>query len=569
MAKRKIIIFILIFTLVFLYTAGCKPEEANDKPSEQYNFKASLDQPHPADDDDDDDDDDNDDDNNDDDYPPISIVSEFFTIDGPAPPPNPYNGAETPDEFNKLPMFRFRADTGGDEPTKVRSILIMLPGYSAGASQFQFMARDLITMAGGNLEVWVSDTRTNLFEDQYGMDIAEEEKAPGLAYSYYFHETPVYGHTFAGWLDPFEEATDMMTEWGLDLRMKEIRAMIEHVPEDGRAHNVFLGGHSRGARVVQMFAAYQFEDGRLGADDLAGILLLDGGEVIAPSVYSEESYATALFLLRSGIAPRFFSDWGGPKIFFKMQFYGMVCTEGYGAEGDERFGPDGFWEDWEYFEKFRPWMTRGHDVTLANAAFWGSLLDNNYTPFFNPFSGQMGKLTGGEITDGILGDYPSEDGATYYWLNYNESDPEELMDIQDLFLFTYAGPSDFGDPYFSSRLAIDDDMVGVLETENTWKHNYFKFYSSRMDAPVFALEGKILSLSNFYKEYREMLPSVRGSSAPRTRLGFEILEMPTWGHLEVLMVQKDRNPFYNQLLDWMTTWSVGAVKVPHFGDPVQ
>ena len=537
--------------------------------------EAQYDNDDSGDDDDDDDDDDNDndnddnDDNDDDDYPHIEIVTEFFTIDGPVPPANPVSGAETPEEFNKLPMFRFRADTGDDDPRKVRSILIMLPGYSAGASQFQFMARDLITMAGGNLEVWVSDTRTNLFEDQYGMDIAEEEKAPGLAYSYYFNEIPIYGHTFTGWLDPFEPATDPMTEWGLALRMKEIRAMVEQVPQQNRKTNIFLGGHSRGARLVQMYAAYQFEDERLGADDLAGILLLDGGVVFNPTVYSEESYLGYLFLLRSRHVPRYYSDWGGPKVFFKLQFFGMVCTEGYGPQGDERFGPDGFWEDWEHFETYRDALTRGHDVTLSNSAFWGLLLDNNYTPFVNPFSGQMGKMTGGEITDGILSDFPSEDGATYNWVDYNETDPEELMDIQDLFLFTYAGPSDFGDPYFSSRLAIDDDAAGKLETEDTWQHNYFPFYSSQMDAPVFALEGKLLSVTNFYKEYREMLPSVRGSSMPRTSYGFDILEEPSWGHLEVLMIQKDRNPFYVQLLDWMTAWSDGGVKVPPFGDPVK
>jgi hypothetical protein len=44
--------------------------------------------------------------------------------------------------------------------------------------------------------------------------------------------------------------------------------------------------------------------------------------------------------------------------------------------------------------------------------------------------------------------------------------------------------------------------------------------------------------------------------------------VPTWSHLEVLLVEPDRNPVYDQMTDWMNRFSEGSVQVPHFGQVV-
>jgi malonyl CoA-acyl carrier protein transacylase len=58
--------------------------------------------------------------------------------------------------------------------------------------------------------------------------------------------------------------------------------------EQARGH-VFLLGHSLGAWFVESYAAFRFEDGRSGFEELAGVIMVDGVRNDPPS---EQQYTT-------------------------------------------------------------------------------------------------------------------------------------------------------------------------------------------------------------------------------------------------------------------------------------
>jgi hypothetical protein len=60
------------------------------------------------------------------------------------------------------------------------------------------------------------------------------------------------------------------------------------------------------------------------------------------------------------------------------------------------------------------------------------------------------------------------------------------------------------------------------------------------------------------------LPPARGETGDRTHVGFDIFRAPDWAHLEILLIEKDRNPFYWDFLRWIDRWSEGQVQIPLF-----
>ncbi len=555
---KLIALFCLALSLLlFAFSCG-DDDDDNDGPP------VGLDDDDSADDDDDDDNDDDNHDDDDDDDTNVSVIYERLLVPGATAPPNPETGAETPQWLNNTVVYRFREDTGDDDPRPVNGVVIMIPGYAAGASDFFKFAYDLVEMSQGKIEVWSMDRRSNLLEDQLGLDKAEAEKDPTIVDDYYNNGLSIGGETFDGFLDSAGPETDMISEWGLDLHMWDLRKVIEMVPETDRATNVFIGGHSSGARTAQVYAAYEFDDGHFGSDDLAGILLLDfQGNIIVPT---EAEYLQDIEDYRTGAKDRCgVMEQAGDSVanVVFIEKLAMITTEGYGGQ-DPQMGPDGLWPEWGLFELVFIVSTRGHDVILTNATKFGLIFDNDYTLAGNNFYGHMGALTGGEVSQDALGKYPSEDGKTYYWLDYDQSNPEENMGMQSFLKLIYEGPSDFTEWYYPARFDLEDNLVGNLETTGKWQHNYFKLYTSQVDVAVFALEGATPAGTGFYEAYRDVLPPVRGSSKPRTEEGFHIEQLHDWGHVEVLLTMPDRNPFLESFEEFVYEWTDGQVAVPEF-----
>ena len=62
------------------------------------------------------------------------------------------------------------------------AILVLIPGFMGGANSFDYIGRQLVSMAEaegvGSLEVWAVDRRTNCLEDLTGMNAAEAAVTP-------------------------------------------------------------------------------------------------------------------------------------------------------------------------------------------------------------------------------------------------------------------------------------------------------------------------------------------------------------------------------------------------------
>lgn len=550
-ASCFLLLIFLLFTSAFII--GCDDDDDDD------------DGGAPADDDnaaDDDDDDAVDDDDDDDDYGPVEVIWDYVFVDAPAPPPNPDNYAQTPVEFNKVPVMRFRQDTGDDPPRPVSTILIMLPGNVAGLNDFYFMAQDMITVAEGDLELWAVDRRTNLLEDQVGLDAAEAAKDPRIVIQYYFEGLEIDGHTYLDFLDPYSPETDFMSEWGVDTFMRDIRAVIHKIPEENRQTNVIIGGHSRGVGYAQMYVAYEFEQGVIGADDVAGILLCDGARRYEE--ITENEYLTQIDELRAGILERHNSTSpSAQELPILAQYLAMAATEGFGA-GDPEMGPDGVLQDRKVFNILEPLLAWFSGCEYTNEAFFGTALDNS-SGLPGDYYGSFGKMTGGPVEQGLLGDHCAERGTVYSWANYDEVDPPELSDVQKFIQMTYIGPADFGDMFMSTRYDLDDWSSGPLETEGTWMHNYLRYYTSRVDIPVYALEGKLMIGTSFYSDYQAALPPVKGQDKPRSEVGFHVHTVPKWGHIDTVLVQPEYNTFFTDFLQWSGQWTTGKVQVDPFG----
>jgi len=155
----------------------------------------------------------------------------------------------------------------------------------------------------------------------------------------------------------------------------------------------------------------------------------------------------------------------------------------------------------------------------------------------------------------------------YSWIAYDETEPHELMNLQQLMRNIFEGPSNNADPYYPARLDYDFYVADLLETEGTWRENYFNFYTSRMDAPVYAMGTELISDEGVMEDYRAQLPPVRGQNLPRTEYGFEIQYNESWGHIDGLQADAQYNTLFPRLLDWIQGLSAGQVQIPAFGEP--
>jgi len=84
---------------------------------------------------------------------------EYLTIDSYQAPANPITGDLTPAKYNKAKYFRFRGDTGDQPPSEVGAILIILPGFTVGASYLSYAAKSLVELSCGQVEVWLPERR--------------------------------------------------------------------------------------------------------------------------------------------------------------------------------------------------------------------------------------------------------------------------------------------------------------------------------------------------------------------------------------------------------------------------
>ena len=177
----------------------------------------------------------------------------------------------TPAKYNKVGVI----EVG---PSDAENILVLVPGTSASAAYFVPMAKDIARKSKG-WQVWSIERRENLLEDHSVLNQAKKGKAkPKQVFDYYLGFT-----TDPSITEHFEFIPDadvaFARDWGMRVEVEDMRRVVKSAKSKG--DKVVLGGHSLGGTITTAFATWDF-DGKPGAQDLSGLVYIDGGSNPAP-----------------------------------------------------------------------------------------------------------------------------------------------------------------------------------------------------------------------------------------------------------------------------------------------
>jgi hypothetical protein len=483
-------------------------------------------------------------------------------------------------------FIRYRPETDGT-PKEVNAVLVLIPGYMGGANSFNYLGRQLVSMAeqsgSGSLEVWAVDRRTNCLEDLTGMNAAEAAGDTQVAVDYYYNGVPLNGGTFQGFFG--EPDAPFLSEFGLELLMNDVwKIVTEKIPDPGdRKNTVFVGGHSAGGGYASYFAGWDF-DGDAGFDNCAGLIGLDGTVGPRSGTYIPEAeYAQQVADIRSGATPRLGLFTGvTPEALALFEVAAMNAHQFPQAESS--FAGIPYSADVAGLLRMLHSRDLGHfiggvpaidDFRYTNEALLGVLLDDNFNPvpfmevsigfLFNgavvvkDFPGALADLIGmpGIKKDGVFIPWDAGPpfslgtGPLYAWANFdrvgNSSDPdyqdtagtltytnwvEEVSDIQDVALSLYQGATNFPEWYYTSRIGLDTRAAS---------------------APYSSAYGL------------DLLHNDRIGDLPL--LNIPASDHPGYNHLDVLYAAVDRpghreNEVFAPMIDFVLSHSGGSVAVP-------
>jgi pimeloyl-ACP methyl ester carboxylesterase len=445
---------------------------------------------------------------------PQKVVVEEKMLYAPAPREN----GIPPQECDYIHYLRYRPETADGAVKAVNAILVLIPGYMGGATAFDYLGRQLVSMAEqqghGSVEVWAVDRRANCLEDLTGMNAAEAAANPALAIDYYYNNRLLDGRGFSGFLS--QESLPFLSEFGLQLLMNDINAIITaRLPDNAdRKKAVFIGGHSLGGPLTALFAGWDF-DGKpettsdAGYNNCAGLVGLDGGIGLGSRTsLDERTYQQRLADIRSGASARISLVAGvTPEALALLEIMGIYAATAPDTESTW-FKTLPYSEDVGqlirlltsrdvvHFISGTPSFT---DFRFTNEALLGMFIDENFQPI-SIMKASLGFMYGGTVMrkqfpfgqpdlfpwhdsdpseeqfiawDAGLPTAPGS-GPLYSWTNFDElgdaAHPEyqdatgtitytfsstEVTDIQDFARLLFTGPLNFTEWYFPARLTLD------------------------------------------------------------------------------------------------------------------
>ena len=165
-------------------------------------------------------------------------------------------------------------------PRTARNILVLVPGTYAGAAYFRPVAADIVKRLPG-WRVWSVDRRENLLEDHLVLDQVLARRRSVRDLFHYYLEW-IGAAPFTPHFTPVADAdVPFARRWGMSVAVRDLRRVIRKARRGG--NRVVLGGHSLGGTITVAYATWDFH-GRPGADDLSGLVLIDGGSAGAPTL---------------------------------------------------------------------------------------------------------------------------------------------------------------------------------------------------------------------------------------------------------------------------------------------
>jgi hypothetical protein len=183
-----------------------------------------------------------------------------------------YSAPGTPAKYNMVGVIKVG-------PAGARNVLVLEPGTSAGGAYFVPFAKWLVAKAHG-WQVWSVERRENLLEDQTELNLAKAGRVDDKAlFDYYLGyladpSVTTHFHFLA------DNTVGFAKQWGMNVAVQDLHRVIGAAAKLGG--KVVLGGHSLGGSVVTAYATCSF-GGRPGAEDLAGLVYIDGGSRPAAS----------------------------------------------------------------------------------------------------------------------------------------------------------------------------------------------------------------------------------------------------------------------------------------------
>jgi len=182
-----------------------------------------------------------------------------------------YAAPGTPPRYNKVGVLKVGS-------SGAKNVLVLEPGTSAAAAYFVPLAKWIVSKASG-WQVWSVERRENLLEDQSELNLYKRHKATSTQlFDYYlgYLKDPSITHHY----QPVANSTvDFAKQWGMNVAVQDLHVVIGAAKKLGG--KVVLGGHSLGGTVVTAYATWDF-GGHAGADQLAGLVYIDGGSSATP-----------------------------------------------------------------------------------------------------------------------------------------------------------------------------------------------------------------------------------------------------------------------------------------------
>jgi len=551
---------------------------------------------------------------------PQRVIVEEEKIYSPAPRDN----GLPPECCDYIHFVRYRPETPDGQPKEVDAILVLMPGYMGGANEFEYLGRQLVSMAEaggrGSLEVWAIDRRPNCLEDLTGMNAAEESGQlpdPQIAVDYYYSGSSFHGRTFDGFLE--EEDVPFLSEFGLKLAMEDVYTVITtKVPDsEDRRSAVFVGGHSLGTPLAGLFAGWDFDGAPdtledAGYRNCAGLILLDGPvfyeDLERFNSIGEEDYLQRVEDIRTGAAPRFdFVEGVTPEAMALLEILGLCAAASPDEESsvfrDVTYSGDvallvGMLhsKDVVHFASGVPAVS---DFRYTNEAALGVFMDDNFQPV-KMLQVSLGFLHGGPVVEktfpGPLADLvgmsgidrdglfiawdagpPGEPatGPLYSWVNFDEVGNVANPDYQDC----------EGEFTYTTMLEETSDIQDFAHILYRGPSNFTEWYFAsrlRLDmraagAPFNAEQG----LTFFHNSRVDVpviafgaphgdVPDISGWDEYRESIAsteFITIMAPGYNHLDIIAAAVDRpshrkNVVFEPLMDFVLRHSGGTVLVP-------
>ena len=218
---------------------------------------------------------------------------------------------DTPARYNKVGVLKVG-------PTSVKNILVLEPGTSAGSAYFVPLAKWIVSKTPG-WQVWSVERRENLLEDESELNRFKDRKATATQlFDYYlgYLKDPTITHHFQ---TVPNSTVEFAKNWGMNVAVEDLHTVIGAAKKLGG--RVVLGGHSLGGSVVTAYATWDFK-GKPGADQLAGLVYIDGASSPTPQAVSSSAAAGTM---TAALATQELQSFDEPSVSPWLSFGGIAA----------------------------------------------------------------------------------------------------------------------------------------------------------------------------------------------------------------------------------------------------